>query len=335
MIDGCTIDLTAATATRDGARIALTTREVEIVRWLAAHAGQVVVARRAAPARLARRRRQRDARGRRRDRRAAREARARSGGARRSSCRCAALAIAGAEPYKRLTRRRLRWAMQQSLRTGPSGLDRVSRSPRTRAVAPSSISCARRRTPTPRSLLVHRSASRDRRGAAHERARSCRCACSAGSTRSCRARTAGSSASCSTRSRAINRVLRERFVLHWQSVRPVPIVTIDFGDGRRSSARSPATACTSCSIRTVARSTRCPGLFSPDVFVAAARARARARASRIASKLARSTSAARLRQPVADCRANRARSRASAIAMTKHMVEMPILRAVVAAVDAR
>lgn len=28
-------------------------------------------------------------------------------------------------------------------------------------------------------------------------------------------------------------MLRERFVLHWQTVRPVPIVTIDFGDGRK------------------------------------------------------------------------------------------------------
>ena len=28
-------------------------------------------------------------------------------------------------------------------------------------------------------------------------------------------------------------VLRERFVLHWQSVRPAPIITIDFGDGRK------------------------------------------------------------------------------------------------------
>ena len=31
----------------------------------------------------------------------------------------------------------------------------------------------------------------------------------------------------------INQLLRDRFVLHWQSVRPVPRVTIDFGDGRR------------------------------------------------------------------------------------------------------
>lgn len=30
----------------------------------------------------------------------------------------------------------------------------------------------------------------------------------------------------------VSRLLRERFVLHWQSVRPVPRLTIDFGDGR-------------------------------------------------------------------------------------------------------
>ncbi|HTR52168.1 MAG TPA: response regulator transcription factor [Kofleriaceae bacterium] len=43
-IDGCTIDLAAAVATRDPmqAPIALTAREVEIVRWLAQHAGHVV-----------------------------------------------------------------------------------------------------------------------------------------------------------------------------------------------------------------------------------------------------------------------------------------------------
>jgi len=31
----------------------------------------------------------------------------------------------------------------------------------------------------------------------------------------------------------VSRVLRERFILHWKSVRPVPKVTIDFGDGRK------------------------------------------------------------------------------------------------------
>jgi hypothetical protein len=31
----------------------------------------------------------------------------------------------------------------------------------------------------------------------------------------------------------ISKTLREKFILHWQSVRPVPKVTIDFGDGRK------------------------------------------------------------------------------------------------------
>lgn len=30
----------------------------------------------------------------------------------------------------------------------------------------------------------------------------------------------------------VSQVLRDRFILHWQSVRPVPKVTLDFGDGR-------------------------------------------------------------------------------------------------------
>ena len=31
----------------------------------------------------------------------------------------------------------------------------------------------------------------------------------------------------------ISKLLREKFILHWQSVRPVPKITIDFGDGRK------------------------------------------------------------------------------------------------------
>lgn len=41
-IDGCAIDLTAALATRDGQPVSLTQRELEIVRYMARHAGQVV-----------------------------------------------------------------------------------------------------------------------------------------------------------------------------------------------------------------------------------------------------------------------------------------------------
>jgi DNA-binding response OmpR family regulator len=40
--DGCVIDLSAGLAMRDGESIVLTAREVEIVRWLASHAGHVV-----------------------------------------------------------------------------------------------------------------------------------------------------------------------------------------------------------------------------------------------------------------------------------------------------
>jgi DNA-binding response OmpR family regulator len=42
VVDGCTIDLTASLASRDGASAPLTTREVEIIRYLVQHAGQVV-----------------------------------------------------------------------------------------------------------------------------------------------------------------------------------------------------------------------------------------------------------------------------------------------------
>src|SRR5580704_2355266 len=41
-LDGCMIDLSAAIATRGGSATPLTPREVEIVRWLAGHAGHVV-----------------------------------------------------------------------------------------------------------------------------------------------------------------------------------------------------------------------------------------------------------------------------------------------------
>lgn len=42
VIDDCTIDLTASTASRDGATAQLTTREIEIIRYMVQHAGQVV-----------------------------------------------------------------------------------------------------------------------------------------------------------------------------------------------------------------------------------------------------------------------------------------------------
>lgn len=41
-IDGCTIDLSACTASRDGREQPLTRREVDLVRWLSRHAGRVI-----------------------------------------------------------------------------------------------------------------------------------------------------------------------------------------------------------------------------------------------------------------------------------------------------
>ncbi len=63
--------------------------------------------------------------------------------------------------------------------------------------------------------------------------RSSRCACWAASTRTCRAPTAGSSARPCTPTPRSASFLRQGFVLYWSSERPVPRVTIDFGDGRK------------------------------------------------------------------------------------------------------
>lgn len=41
-LDGCTFDLAASTASRDGVSFALTRKELELVRWLSRHAGRVV-----------------------------------------------------------------------------------------------------------------------------------------------------------------------------------------------------------------------------------------------------------------------------------------------------
>jgi hypothetical protein len=66
----------------------------------------------------------------------------------------------------------------------------------------------------------------------------------------------------------VSRALRERFVLHWQSERPVPRVTIDMGDGRKLEG-----TVTGNSIHYVldARGRvvdALPGLYAPRVFLA-------------------------------------------------------------------
>jgi hypothetical protein len=82
---------------------------------------------------------------------------------------------------------------------------------------------------------------------------------------------------------SVSRELRDRFVLHWQSERPVPKVTIDFGDGRRLEG-----TVTGNSIHYILDSNgrlvdALPGLYGPAAFlrhlgVAAEEARALAEA---------------------------------------------------------
>jgi len=65
----------------------------------------------------------------------------------------------------------------------------------------------------------------------------------------------------------VSKLMRERFVLHWQSVRPVPRVTIDFGDGRKMER-----TLTGNSIHYVLDSEgrvidALPGMYSPGSFL--------------------------------------------------------------------
>ena len=132
---------------------------------------------------------------------------------------------------------------------------------------------------------------------------------------------------------AINRLLRGRFVLHWQSVRPVPKVTIDFGDGR-TIAKTLTGNSTHLVLDPDGRPVDAlPGLFSAEVFadllersLVLAAADRRHLPALHRRELERRTLV--LRPP---------RSRAfaaSEIAPTKHVVESPMLRNVTMDVDA-
>lgn len=130
----------------------------------------------------------------------------------------------------------------------------------------------------------------------------------------------------------INQVLRQDFVLHWESVRPVPRVTLDFGNGRRierTLTGNSAHLVLDAHGRVV---DALPGLVSPDAFLALlAQARTFARADRRALPRLHAQASTRTARgtgpsPVAPA-PSRAMS-ASMIAPTKHMVEMPLLRAV-------
>jgi hypothetical protein len=65
----------------------------------------------------------------------------------------------------------------------------------------------------------------------------------------------------------VSSLLRERFVLHWESERPVPRVTIDFGDGRKLER-----TLTGNSIHYILDSEArpldaLPGLYGPNAFL--------------------------------------------------------------------
>lgn len=128
----------------------------------------------------------------------------------------------------------------------------------------------------------------------------------------------------------INRVLRDRFVLHWASVRPVPRVTIDFGNGRRLERTLTGNSVHVVLDRLGRPVDALPGLLSADVFLALLQKAHRfGLAER--SQLAQLHAAERV-PPPPPARAPRALE-ASRLAATKHRVEAPLLRAVTSDLD--
>lgn len=86
---------------------------------------------------------------------------------------------------------------------------------------------------------------------------------------------------------AVSKLLRENFVLHWQSVRPAPHITIDFGDGRRIER-----TVTGNSIHYILAADgriidALPGLYGPNAFL-----RALTEAEQVFQQLARPGDAA-------------------------------------------
>ena len=66
----------------------------------------------------------------------------------------------------------------------------------------------------------------------------------------------------------VNQLLRERFVLHWQSERPVPTVTVDFGDGRKLTRTLTGNSIHYVLMPDGTPIDAIPGLYVPAVFAA-------------------------------------------------------------------
>jgi hypothetical protein len=67
---------------------------------------------------------------------------------------------------------------------------------------------------------------------------------------------------------AVSQLLRDRFVLHWQSERPVPKVTIDFGDGRKLEQTLTGNSIHYILDQDGRPIEAIPGLYSPQAFLA-------------------------------------------------------------------
>jgi hypothetical protein len=72
--------------------------------------------------------------------------------------------------------------------------------------------------------------------------------------------------------REINELLRDGFVLHWESVRPVPRVTIDYGDGRKLERTITGNSAHYVLAPDGQPIDALPGLFGPKAFVRELRA---------------------------------------------------------------
>jgi len=132
----------------------------------------------------------------------------------------------------------------------------------------------------------------------------------------------------------IHQLLRHDFVLHWQSVRPVPLVTLDFGNGRRITKTLTGNSAHLVLDPHGRLVDALPGLFDPDTFIALlAQARTFARADRRtlpqlhAWAMLGSTGGSFDGPPPPLPTPSRAMN-ASMLAMSKHRVEFPVLRQV-------
>jgi len=125
----------------------------------------------------------------------------------------------------------------------------------------------------------------------------------------------------------INQVLRQDFVLHWESVRPVPKVTLDFGNGRRIERTLTGNSAHLVLDPNGRIVDALPGLVSREAFLELlTQARTFARADRRALPRLHAQAATQ-RTPPPSSPPSRAVA-ASRIAATKHLVELPLLRAV-------